>query len=196
MRDAPTRDPLQAVVDWHREAQAVMARDPDAMTLATATPDGVPSARIVLFKGVDAGDVLFVSNYESKKGRQIEANPAVALVFYWPELARQIRIEGSARRASVEESEAYFRSRPRESKLGAWASQQSTAIESRAALEQRFAEAEARFSGRDVERPPYWGMYRVRAERVELWIGGAHRLHDRFLYERGESDWSIARLSP
>jgi pyridoxamine 5'-phosphate oxidase len=187
---------LQAVVDWHREAQAVMARDPDAMTLATATPDGVPSARIVLFKGVDAGDVLFVSNYESKKGRQIEANPAVALVFYWPELARQIRIEGSARRASVEESEAYFRSRPRESKLGAWASQQSTAIESRAALEQRFAEAEARFSGRDVERPPYWGMYRVRAERVELWIGGAHRLHDRFLYERGESDWSIARLSP
>lgn len=196
MRDAPTRDPLQAVVDWHREAQAVMARDPDAMTLATATRDGVPSARIVLFKGVDAGDVLFVSNYESKKGRQIEANPAVALVFYWPELARQIRIEGSARRASVEESEAYFRSRPRESKLGAWASQQSTAIESRAALEQRFAEAEARFSGRDVERPPYWGMYRVRAERVELWSGGAHRLHDRFLYERAESDWSIARLCP
>ena len=196
MRDAPTRDPLQAVVDWHREAQSVQARDPDAMTLATATRDGVPSARVVLFKGVDGGDVLFVSNYASRKGRQIEENPAVALVFYWPELMRQIRIEGQARRASSEESDAYFRSRPRESQLGAWASLQSTAIESRAALEQRFAEAEARFADRDVERPPHWGMYRVHASRIELWIGGAHRLHDRFAYELVSDGWSITRLCP
>ncbi|HET9929855.1 MAG TPA: pyridoxamine 5'-phosphate oxidase [Polyangiaceae bacterium] len=196
MRDAPNKDPLQAVVDWHREAQTVMARDPDAMTLATATRDGAPSARIVLFKGVDAGEILFVTNYSSRKGQQIDENPAVALVFYWPELMRQIRVEGIARRSPVDESEAYFRSRPRESQLGAWASAQSTPIASRAELEQRFAAAAERFGDRDVERPPYWGMYRVRPQRIELWLGGAHRLHDRFQYDRNDESWSVTRLSP
>lgn len=196
MRDAPTKDPLQAVVDWHREAQTILARDPDAMTLATSTRDGVPSARIVLFKGVDSGEIMFVTNYSSRKGQQIDANPAVALVFYWPELMRQIRVEGTARRAPTDESEAYFRSRPRESQLGAWASEQSQPIESRAELERRFAAVSERFADRDVERPSHWGMYRVRPKRIELWIGGAHRLHDRFQYEASDDGWSIARLCP
>lgn len=196
MRDASPRDPLQALLDWHREAHAAKAREPDAMTLATATPEGAPSARIVLFKGVDAGDITFVTNYTSRKGQEIDVNPAVALVFYWPELMRQIRVEGTARRASTEESEAYFRSRPRESQLGAWASEQSRPIESRAELERRFAAAEERFAGRDVERPSHWGMYRVSPKRIELWIGGAHRLHDRFEYVSVAAGWLVTRLCP
>lgn len=196
MRDVNPQDPLQAVVDWHREAQRVNARDPDAMTLATATRAGVPSARIVLFKGVDAGEITFVTNYTSRKGQEIDENPAVALVFYWTELMRQIRVEGTARRAASEESEAYFRSRPRESQLGAWASEQSRPIESRAELERRFAAAEQRFAGRDVERPSHWGMYRVRPNRIELWTGGDHRLHDRFQYVRSAEGWAMTRLCP
>lgn len=172
------------------------ARDPDAMTLATATPDGVPSARVVLFKGIDQEEILFVTNYASRKGVQIQQNPAVALVFYWPELMRQVRVEGRAHKASDSESDAYFRARPRESQLGAWASDQSRAIASREELERRFIEVEARFAGRDVERPAHWGMYRVRAYSVELWIGGQHRLHDRFVYVRGDAGWHAERLCP
>jgi pyridoxamine 5'-phosphate oxidase len=166
------------------------------MTLATATRDGRPSARVVLFKGLAAGRVQFVSHYQSRKGREIEQNPQVALVFFWPELMRQVRVEGRASRAKAAESDAYFRTRPRESQLGAWASLQSEPAPSRAALSQRFAEAEARFLGREVERPPEWGIYQVQAERVELWLSAPHRMHDRFFYTRQASAWKIERLYP
>jgi pyridoxamine 5'-phosphate oxidase len=196
MQEAPGPDPLALLVSWHQEAMAVGAREPNAMTLATATRDGRPSARVVLYKGLAGGRVQFVTHYESRKGREIEQNPAVALVFFWPELMRQIRIEGRASRASAAESDAYFRSRPRESQLGAWASLQSEVVASRAVMMQRFAEAEARFAGRDVERPPQWGLYQVDAENVELWLSAPHRLHDRFSYARQGGAWQLARLYP
>jgi len=196
MHDAPGSDPLALLVSWHQEALKIGAREPDAMTLATATRDGRPSARVVLFKGLSAGRLQFVTHYSSRKGREIEANPQVALVFFWPELMRQVRIEGRAARASAAESDAYFRSRPRESQLGAWASAQSAVVASRAALLQRFAEAEARFAGREVDRPPEWGLYQVEAERVELWLSAPHRLHDRFAYSRDGAAWQLERLCP
>jgi pyridoxamine 5'-phosphate oxidase len=196
MHDAPGSDPLALLVTWHQEALKIGAREPDAMTLATATRDGRPSARVVLFKGLAAGRLQFVTHYGSRKGREIEANPEVALVFFWPELMRQVRIEGRASRAAEGESDAYFRSRPRESQLGAWASSQSEVVPSRAVLEQRFAEAEARFLGRDVDRPPGWGLYQVEARSVELWLSAPHRLHDRFQYEREGEVWTLARLYP
>ena len=138
----------------------------------------------------------FVTHYASRKGREIEQNPHVALVFFWPELMRQVRVEGRASRASAADSDAYFRSRPRESQLGAWASLQSEVVASRAVLEQRFAEAEARFRGRDVDRPPGWGLYQVDAHSVELWISAPHRLHDRFRYDREGEQWTLERLNP
>lgn len=196
MQEAPGADPLAVLVRWHREATEIGAREPDAMTLATATRAGRPSARVVLFKGMSKDRLQFVTHYESRKGREIEHNPEVALVFFWPELMRQVRIEGRASRAPAAESDAYFRARPRESQLGAWASSQSEAVASRAALEQRFADAEARFLGREVERPAAWGIYQVEAASVELWLAAPHRLHDRFFYSREGSAWKLTRLYP
>jgi pyridoxamine 5'-phosphate oxidase len=196
MQEAPAADPLAALVSWHAEAARASARDPDAMTLATATPEGRPSARIVLFKGLADGKIQFVTHYTSRKGREIEHNPEVALVFYWPELMRQIRIEGRAARASALESDRYFQSRPRASQLSAWASAQSEPVASREVLEQRFALAEARFQGRDVERPSEWGLYQVEPRAIELWVSGANRMHDRFSYTRAGAGWSLARLCP
>jgi len=196
MSEAPGPDPLAILTEWHDRARAAGAAEPDAMTLATATREGRPSARVVLYKGQNEGRVRFVSNYDSRKGREIEDNPNVALVFFWVEIMRQIRIEGVAERAADLESDAYFRSRARESQLGAWASPQSEEIGSRATLEARFREAEARFAGREVKRPPHWGLYEVTAHTAELWISGAHRLHDRFVYRRSDAGWSVTRLSP
>jgi pyridoxamine 5'-phosphate oxidase len=196
MEAPPFADPLVALVTWHREAVDAGALQPDAMTLATSALDGRPSARIVLFKGVAEGGVQFATNYASRKGREIEANPHVALVFYWSELARQIRIEGLVTRASSAASDAYFQSRPRESQLAAWASSQSEPLVSRAELLARFADAEARFHERAVERPPGWGLYSVTPELAELWVSAPHRLHDRFAYERRAGGWSVRRLSP
>lgn len=196
MQEAPGSDPLALLASWHQEATNCGAREPNAMTLATATRDGRPSVRVVLYKGLAGGRVQFVTHYQSRKGREIEQNPAVALVFFWPELMRQVRIEGRASRAPAAESDAYFRSRPRESQLGAWASSQSEVVASRAAMMQRFAEAEARFAGRDVERPPEWGLYQVEAEHVELWLSAPHRLHDRFSYTREGAAWELVRLYP
>jgi pyridoxamine 5'-phosphate oxidase len=149
-----------------------------------------------LFKGLEQDELKFVTHYGSRKGRELELNPEVALVFFWPELLRQVRIEGRATRAPAVESDAYFRTRPRESQLGAWASEQSESIASRARLERRFADAEDRFRGRDVERPPGWGVYRVAPRMVELWIARPRRLHDRFRYTRAGAGWTVDRLGP
>lgn len=194
--DAPGPDPLDLLRRWHVEAKAAGSPDPDAMSLATASQGGAPSVRIVLYKGSEGGRIRFVTNYESRKAREIEGNPRVALAFYWPELLRQIRIEGRATRAPTAESEAYFAARPRESQLGAWASPQSQIIGSRSELEARLAAAEERFRGGPVERPPHWGMYLVEPTEVELWIGVPHRLHDRFRYRRADSGWECVRLAP
>lgn len=189
------RDPLLTLTRWHAEARERGAVEPDAMTLATVG-GGRPSARIVLFKGLASGKIQFVTNYESRKGREIEENPQVALVFFWVETMKQVRVEGRAERASADESDRYFASRPRESQLGAWASDQSRVAVSREELEARFAEAERRFEGTRVERPPHWGIYSVLPEVVELWSSRPHRLHDRLRYQLRGSSWSVDRLFP
>jgi pyridoxamine 5'-phosphate oxidase len=166
------------------------------MTLATATPDGLPSARVVLFKGIEAGELRFVTHGESRKGRELERNPEVALVFFWPEIMRQVRIEGRAVPARAAESDAYFRTRPREHQLASWASEQSSVVPSHAWLDQRFADAEARFRDREVERPPGWGVYRVAPRVIEFWSGRAARLHDRFRYTWTGSGGVVERLGP
>jgi len=169
---------------------------PDAFALATATPDGRPSVRIVLFKGMRDGALRFVTNYESRKGQELAANPHAALTFFWPALDRQVRMEGRVTRASAEESDRYFASRDRESQLGAWASQQSRPVASRAEITAAMERTRARFAGRAVERPPHWGVLHFVPELVELWISAAGRMHDRFLYQRAGTAWRVQRLMP
>jgi len=195
---APGADPLQVLNTWHAQAVQRGEPTPDAMTLATATLDGRPSARIVLFKGVRRGAVFFVTNYQSRKARELDENPRAALVMHFAAVEQQVRLEGRVERASADESEAYFRSRPRGSQLGAWASPQSRPIASRAELDHLAQEAEARFSDRDVTRPEHWGGYLVFPETVELWVGRPDRLHDRFLYSLASASdaWRIERLAP
>ena len=195
---APGPDPLSVLNAWYDEAVGRGDPMPDAMTLATATADGRPSARIVLYKGLQRGAVLFVTNYGSRKARELAQNPRAALVMHFPLMERQVRIEGKVEKATAAESEAYFRSRPRGSQLGAWASPQSRAIASRAELDAIAQGVEQRFAGQDVALPDFWGGYLVFPETVELWLGRKDRLHDRFLYTR-ESDaepWTITRLAP
>lgn len=197
-RDAPGRDPLAVLNTWYDEAVQSGAPMPDAMTLATATLDGRPAARVVLFKGILRGGVFFVTNYQSRKARELEANPRAALVMHFTATERQVRVEGRVERCSAAEADAYFASRPRGSQLGAWASPQSAPIASRDELERRLAEVEARYRDQAVPRPESWGGYLVFPERVELWLGRADRLHDRFEYRpgAGASDWQISRLAP
>jgi pyridoxamine 5'-phosphate oxidase len=197
-RLAPGPDPLEVLNTWHARAVERGDPTPDAMTLATATRDGRPSARIVLFKGVLRGAVFFVTNYQSRKARELDDNPRAALVFHFARVEQQVRIEGRVERASAAESEAYFRSRPRGSQLGAWASPQSRTIASRAELDLQAQQAEARFEGRDVTRPEHWGGYLIFPDSVELWLGRPDRLHDRFLYRpSGDRDaWRVERLAP
>ena len=190
-------DPFAQFQAWFDTALAAGLPEPNAMTLDTATPDGRPSARMVLIKGVDPRGFVFYTNYESRKGRELEANPWAALVFYWPELERQIRIEGRVERVAAEESDAYFASRPLGSRLGAWASPQSQVIPGRDVLEARLRDLEARFASGDVPRPPHWGGYRVVPEAVEFWQGRPSRLHDRLRYTRqADGRWAIERLAP
>ena len=189
-------DPIAQFSRWFDEAVAAQVPEPNAMTLATVDAYGQPAARIVLLKAVDARGFVFHTNYDSRKGRDIGANARVALVFFWPELERQVRVEGRAERVSARESDDYFGERPRASQLGAWASPQSTPIADRGALEARFEEAEKRFASQNVPRPPNWGGVRVAAERVEFWQGRASRLHDRLVFSRAGAGWSIARLAP
>jgi pyridoxamine 5'-phosphate oxidase len=190
-------DPIEQFRGWFDDALAADLHEPNAMTLATATPEGRPSARTVLIKGFDERGFVFYTNYEGRKARELEANPQCALVFYWGELERQVRVEGRAGRVSEEESDAYFTSRPRGSQLGAWASEQSRPVEDRGTLERRLRELEREYEGREVPRPPFWGGYRVEPETVEFWQGRENRLHDRLLYRRsGDGGWKRERLQP
>jgi pyridoxamine 5'-phosphate oxidase len=189
-------DPIRQFGLWLQEAMAAEVPDPTAMTLATATPDGRPSARVVLLKGFDAGGFTFYTNDESRKGRELAANPHAALVFYWPELERQVRVEGAVTPAGDAESDAYFASRPLGSRLGAWASPQSEVIAGREVLDRAVAELAARFGG-EVPRPPHWGGYRVSPDAVEFGQGRPSRLHDRLRYaRRPEGGWLRERLAP
>lgn len=182
---------------WFDTAIASGSRLPESMTLATASKDGSPSARMVLLKEVDDQGFVFYTNYNSAKARQLEENPRAALVFYWGQLDRQIRVEGSVERVTTAESDEYFRSRPRESQLGALASPQSEVVDSRELLEQRFQEFDEMYRDREVERPMHWGGYRLRPARIEFWQNRSGRLHDRVVYERQADDsWSINRLAP
>ena len=187
------------IVQFHRWFEKVIEADlhePNAMILATATTEGKPSARIVLLKGYDERGFVFYTNYEGRKAKEIEANPRCALLFYWGELERQVRIEGRARRLSGEESDAYFASRPRGSRLGAWASEQSRPVEDRRILEERVRSLDAEYEGREIPRPPFWGGYRVEPDTIEFWQGRESRLHDRLVYLRNEGEWKIVRLQP
>lgn len=190
-------DPVDQFEAWFRQAVAVGLHEPNAMSLATVDAAGQPLLRTVLLKQFDAEGLVFFTNYESRKAQQIAANPRVSLLFPWLTIERQVIVQGQAEKASREESQHYFDSRPRESRLGAWVSEQSAAIESRETLTQKLEEISARFPGEEIPLPPFWGGYRVRPQTVEFWQGGAARLHDRFLYTRqGGGDWSIERLSP
>jgi pyridoxamine 5'-phosphate oxidase len=188
-------DPLAQFRAWFDEARDAGIALPEAMTLATASPHGSPSARIVLLKRLDSGFV-FHTNYRSRKGRELEASPGAALVFHWQPLGRQVRVEGTVERVAPEESAEYFATRPRGARLGAWASPQSEPIGSRAELEERLAAETARREGREIPLPPFWGGYRLVPERIEFWQHGDDRLHDRLLYERERDGWRVVRLAP
>jgi pyridoxamine 5'-phosphate oxidase len=190
-------DPLEQFARWFDDAKTAGVDEPNAMTLATADADGRPSARIVLLKGVDDNAFVFFTDYRSRKGQELEANPAAALVFYWYPLERQVRITGRVTRLDEAASRTYYLSRPIGSRIGAWASVQSQEIADRATLEARVAEARARYPDDNIPLPPHWGGYRLVPDEIEFWQGRPDRLHDRFHYSRtSEPGWHRARLSP
>jgi pyridoxamine 5'-phosphate oxidase len=187
-----------AMTEFLAAAERARAHQVDTApaTLATCDPTGRPSARIVLVRGVDARGLVFHTNYDSRKGRELSQNPYAALCFYWPTLDEQIRVEGSIERLGADESDAYFVTRPRGSQLGAWASTQSAPLPSRETLEAKYREVESRFGDGPIPRPPFWGGFRLRPDRVEFWYGRPDRLHDRVLYVQEGSGWRIERLYP
>ena len=189
-------EPLRQFERWFAEARAAGVAAPEAMALATATAGGLPSVRMVLLKGADERGFDFYTNYESRKARELEANPQAALLFHWRRLGRQVRIEGQVARIPDGESEAYFRTRPLESRLAAWASPQSRPLASRDELDGLYAEAVARFPGDEVPLPPQWGGFRLQPDSYEFWQHGDDRLHDRVRYEREDGVWRRERLAP
>jgi pyridoxamine 5'-phosphate oxidase len=190
------RDPLDLFGEWFDLARGSRILLPEAMTLATVSSDGKPSARMVLFKGIDERGIRFFTNYESRKGRELEKNPNAALVFHWAALQRQVRIEGSVERLTHAESEAYFSTRPRGSRIGAWASMQSRRLKTRKDLDQAARAIDREYAGKDIPLPPFWGGFRVVPERIEFWQGRANRLHDRIRFDRVENGWESVRLYP
>ena len=196
--DDVSASPLETFREWFQAAQDhEHVLEPHAMTLATATPDGRPSARMVLLRSFDERGFCFYTNYKSRKGQELAENPQAALLLWWGVLQRQIRIEGGIEKLTAAESDAYYNSRPRESRLGAWASAQSQVIAGRHVLEAQLAELHAKYADVDPPRPPYWGGFRLVPAAIEFWQGGPHRLHDRLQYTRQDNgDWQIVRLSP
>jgi pyridoxamine 5'-phosphate oxidase len=190
-------DPIKQFAKWYKEAEAAGLKLPNAMTLATATKDGAPSARMVLLKGFDNEGFVFFTNYESRKGRELDENPRAALVFYWTEFDRQVRITGDIKKVSREESETYFHTRPVDSQLSAWASNQSRVISSREILEEKMRELMVQYEGGEVPLPPHWGGYRLAPASIEFWQNRPGRLHDRLRYNLQQNgEWLIERLSP
>lgn len=190
-------DPFRQFDAWFDDVFKANLPDPNGMMLATVGADGQPAARVVLLKGFNHDGFVFYSNYDSRKGRELAENPRAAACFWWSELDRQVRIEGTVEKLSDDESDAYFAIRPREGQVASWASQQSAKLESRAELEQRFREVTTRYKGKPVLRPPHWGGFRIRPTVIEFWQGRRQRLHDRLRYRRDdEGNWVLERLSP
>lgn len=188
-------DPVRLLARWLDEGRAAVPHQ-DAMTLATATPEGRPSARVVLLRGIDARGITFFTNRTSRKGDELRRNPRAAAVIHWWQLGRQVRIEGPVEETSDEESRAYWQTRPRGSQLAAWASRQSRTLTGRTELDAQVAEAERRFAGADVPLPPFWGGYRVLPTSIEFWTHRDDRLHDRVRYVREPAGWRVERLAP
>jgi len=191
------RDPIKQFAEWFDEATAAVPSFPNAAILATATEDGKPSARVVLLKSYDADGFVFYTNYTSRKAEELKCNPQAELLFYWPELKRQVRIEGMVEKTSEQESDDYFQSRPRDSQIGAWASSQSAVIPNRQELEKRFKEIEKRYENQRITRPPQWGGYRLKPRKIEFWQSRESRLHDRLVYIlKDDRTWMLQRLAP
>jgi pyridoxamine 5'-phosphate oxidase len=189
-------DPLELFATWFAQAQEAKVAEANAMTLATVDAHGQPTARVVLLKGLEYGRFVFFTNYGSRKGRELDANPRAGLLFFWPSLERQVRVDGTVARVEDAVADAYFASRPRASRIGAWASPQSAVLDSRAAIDARFAQAEARFAQTDPPRPEYWGGYALEPHQIEFWQGRPSRLHDRLRYTKASAAWSRDRLAP
>ena len=196
LEDNIASNPIDQFSEWFSQALETEFMEANAMTLSTSTKDGKPSSRIVLLKGVDKGGFRFFTNYGSRKGKELEANPNASLCFFWPVLERQVRIEGHVAKLNREESQAYFAQRPRKSQLGAWASRQSQTVESRKELEESFKELEKKFANQKIPAPEFWGGYILEPASMEFWQGRKGRLHDRIKYIRSAQDWNVQRLSP
>jgi pyridoxamine 5'-phosphate oxidase len=189
-------DPFKQFGTWFTAAVEAGVRDVNAMTLATVSPDGQPTGRVVLLKGYGHDGFVFYTNYHSEKGQHLEKNPRAGLVILWKELERQVRIDGVVQKIPREESIRYFHSRPVGSQLGAWVSHQSEVIDARRVLDARLAELTERYAGQEIPLPPHWGGYRVRPDRFEFWQGRPNRLHDRFRYTREDKSWRLERVAP
>ncbi len=194
--DATKEDPLELFAHWFADAESAEPNDPNAMALATVGENGMPAARMVLLKGYDESGFVFYTNVESRKGRQLDERPKAALLFHWKSLRRQVRIEGEVEPVSDAEADAYFASRPRQSQIGAWASDQSRPLEGRFELEKRIAKYAAKFGLGEIPRPPHWSGFRVIAERIEFWQEVQFRLHDRLVYHRASDSWTTEKLFP